>query len=127
MTKPPQQHTVALTSSYLSTAKAAGITEEETEVIVDAVSKDPKGGDLIKETNGVRKTRVAKPGKGKRGAWRVFTAWVADNMPVYLLAVIAKNKDVNISKAGRNTMAKLMAELKAEADKKLKAEASKKK
>jgi hypothetical protein len=103
-------HEVALTASFLSTAKNAGITEDENDAIVD--------GDLIKGTNGVRKMRVAKPGQGKRGSWRVFTGWVSESRPVYLLAVIAKNQSANISKAGRNMMAKLMAELKAESKKK---------
>jgi len=111
-------HEVALTASFLSTAKNAGITEDENDVIVDAVAADPEGGDLIKGTNGVRKMRVAKPGQGKRGSWRVFTGWVSESRPVYLLAVIAKNQSANISKAGRNMMAKLMAELKAESKKK---------
>jgi hypothetical protein len=103
------------TNAYLSAADRAGMTEEDREAVVNYIAANPKAGDLIKGTGGVRKVRIARPNTGKSGGWRVLTAFVADVAPVYLLTVYGKNQKGNISKAEANAFAALMKALKAEA------------
>jgi hypothetical protein len=102
------------TKAYLAAADRAGLTEEDREAVVNHIAANPKGGDLIKGTGGVRKVRIARPNAGKSGGWRVLTAYVAEAAPVYLLTVYGKNQKSNISKAEANEFAALMKALKNE-------------
>lgn len=105
--------TVAETLTYLSDADAAGMQEADRLAVIEALAKDPMAGDLIKGSGGVRKLRVARPGGGKSGGWRVLAAYVGPNLPVYLVAAYAKSDRANISRADVNALAKLMDVLKA--------------
>jgi hypothetical protein len=66
---------------------------------------------VIPGTGGVRKVRVASSGRGKRGGARVIYLFGGDNMPVFLLAVFAKNEKSDLSPAERNKLARMTAEL----------------
>lgn len=112
-----EMHTIVETKAYLAAADHAGLTEEDREFVVNHIASNPRAGDLIKGANGVRKVRIARPGTGKSGGWRVLTAFVADVATTYLLTVYAKNQRANISKAETNELAALMKLLKAEARK----------
>ena len=57
--------------------------------------------------------RIALPGRGKSGGARVIFYYQDDEWPVLLLEVFAKNEQADLTKAQRNTLAKLIAELKA--------------
>src|SRR4051812_31767087 len=106
-------HAVIETSTFLSDAAAAGITEEERLEIVKLVAEDPKVGVLMPGAGGARKFRVAGRGKGKSGGYRVVTYFAAPDVPVFMLAVINKGERANLSKAEQNTLKK---ELSAIAD-----------
>lgn len=103
-------HTVVETVPYLADA-ARLISAEEQATIVDAVSADPRCGVVMPGTGGVRKLRVAASGRGKRGGARVIFLFGGDDVPVFLLAVFAKNEKSDLSQSERNTLAKLSAEL----------------
>jgi hypothetical protein len=62
-------------------------------------------------TGGVRKLRVATSGRGKRGGARIIYLFGGDDLPVFLLAAFAKNERSDLSKAQRNGLAKLTAEI----------------
>jgi hypothetical protein len=66
---------------------------------------------VIPGTGGVRKVRVASSGRGKRGGARVIYLFGGDNVPVFLLAVFAKNEKSDLSPAERNKLARMTAEL----------------
>jgi hypothetical protein len=68
-------------------------------------------GVVMKETGGIRKMRFAIGGRGKSGGVRVVFYYHSDFMPVFLLAVFAKNEKDNLSKAERNILATLVGEL----------------
>jgi len=55
-------------------------------------------------TGGARKIRFAGRGKGKSGGYRVVTFYGADDVPVFLLAVISKGERANLSKAEQNAL-----------------------
>jgi hypothetical protein len=93
---PPLLITVVETGAYL--AMTAGVLDEpERAAIVDRIATDPRAGDLIRETGGLRKVRVPLKGRGKRGGGRLITYFHDDNMPVFLIAFYAKNVQTDLN------------------------------
>ncbi len=103
-------HTVVETPPYLADAERI-FSAEERAAIVDIVSDDPRCGVVIPGTGGVRKLRVAASGRGKRGGARVIYLFGGDSLPVFLLAVFAKNEKSDLSRAERNDLVRATAEL----------------
>jgi hypothetical protein len=97
-------HAVIETPTYLSDSKLAGVTADERERIVTLVAKAPLAGDLIPGTGGAYKRRIAGKGKGKRGGYRVITYYAAEDIPVFLLALVSKGQRADISQADRNAL-----------------------
>jgi hypothetical protein len=97
-------HAVIETPTYLSDAKAAGVTEDERAHIVNMVWSAPLAGDLISGTGGARKRRIEGRGRGKRGAYRVITYYAAEDVPVLLLALVSKGQRADISQTDRNAL-----------------------
>jgi hypothetical protein len=103
-------HTVVETPTYLADAERL-FSAEEREAIVDTVSAEPRSGVVIPGTGGVRKLRVAASGRGKRGGARVIYVFGGDDVPVFLLALFAKNEKSDLSQAERNKLARMTADL----------------
>ncbi len=103
--------TVAETPEYLRNA-ARLLRPEDSVAIVQFLAARPKAGDLIQGTGGVRKLRWGRAGRGKSGGVRVIYYFHDEAMPLYLLALFAKNEKADLSKAERNELAKLTAILK---------------
>jgi hypothetical protein len=76
-------HTVVETPAFLRRADACGVSEEERAQVVLCIAADPKGGDPMPGTGGARKIRLAAPGQGKRGAYRVITFYSGEDFPVF--------------------------------------------
>jgi hypothetical protein len=106
-------HTVIETRAYLRDAEYAGMTEEERDLAVLYLAKNPEAGDIMKETGGCRKVRIAREGAGKSGGYRVITYFGGREVPLFLLTVFAKGQRTNLSKGERNALAKLTGTLKA--------------
>jgi hypothetical protein len=92
-------HTIVETPEYLSAAKKAGMSEAERLAVVDAIAANPSAGDVIEGGGGARKVRIAREGKVKSGGYRVITYYTRDDVPVYLLTVISKGKQTNLTAA----------------------------
>ena len=58
---------------------------------------NPEAGDLIPRSGGLRKIRMALPGRGKRGGARVIYYWVTAQSQIYMLLAYAKNVQDNLS------------------------------
>ena len=104
--------TVAETPEYLRCAEKLLPAADRMEV-VEYLAANPKGGDLMQGTGGVRKLRWARGGRGKSGGVRVIYYFHSDAMLLYLLTVFGKNERSNLSKAERNDLAGLVRMLKA--------------
>ncbi|CAM4051769.1 Addiction module toxin RelE [Novosphingobium lubricantis] len=104
-------HTIIETAGYLSAASDAGMTDEERNTVVDVLAANPTAGDIMPGCGGARKLRVAKPGKGKSGGYRVITYFGGEDVPVFLLTVFGKNERANLTKAERNGLAVLTKRL----------------
>ena len=100
-------------TTYYSKRAAAIMSEDECDAVIEVIARDPRAGDLIPGTGGVRKLRIALEGRGKSGGARLIYYHHNDAWPVLLLEVFAKNEKANLSKAQRNTLAKVIAVLKA--------------
>jgi hypothetical protein len=101
-----QVHAVIETPTFLRDVAQSGVSEDEHDRIVRQVAKTPFRGDVIPGTGGARKVRFAGRSKGKSGGYRVVTFFVADDVPVLLLALINKGERADLSQAERNELRK---------------------
>ena len=102
-------HAVIRTATFLTDASAAGLSEDDQQVIVAAISEDPHLGDVMPGTGGCRKIRFPGKGKGKRGGYRTVHYFAADDVPVLLLALISKGERSDLSQAEKNELKKQLA------------------
>lgn len=104
-------HTVIETPAYLGAAKDAGMGADELQAVVDLVAANPAAGEIMPGCGGARKLRVARPGKGKSGGYRVITYFAGQDVPVFLLTVFPKNMKSNLTKAEQNAFSKAVKRL----------------
>ena len=100
--------TVVETPSYLSDAERL-LSEVERKAIVDRLSAEPTCGMLIPGSHGIRKVRFAFGRRGKSGGARVIYLFAGQNLPVFILAIFAKNEKANLSVGERNALGKMVA------------------
>ncbi len=92
--------------------KALRLTDQDRRGLELELLEDPKAGVLLKGTNGVRKVRRPGVGSGKSGGIRVFYYDYEMLGRIYLMAVIKKGDQENLSKAECNVLHDLIATLK---------------
>lgn len=97
-------HTVIETHAFLRDAKAAGIDDDERADIVSEIARNPKIGEIMEGTGGVRKFRFAGRGHGKNGGYRIVTYFGGEDVPVFVLGALSKGEKSNLSKATRNEL-----------------------
>jgi mRNA-degrading endonuclease RelE of RelBE toxin-antitoxin system len=97
---------VILTPDFIADASAAGLLDDEISAIVNAIAQEPHIGDLMVGTGGARKRRFGAKGKGKRGGIRIVSYYAAEDVPIFLLAIINKGERDNLSRAERNDLKK---------------------
>jgi hypothetical protein len=77
---------------------AAGLfTEEDIRALEQTLLADPRAGDVVQGTGGVRKVRAAQEGRGKRGSARVIYLYVEVRERVFLLWAFGKNDQANLT------------------------------
>lgn len=108
--------TVAETPEYIRRAEKLLSAVDRME-LVEYLAANPKTGDLVQGTGGVRKLRRARGGRGKSGGVRVIYYFHSEVMPLYLLTVFGKNERSDLSQAERNDLAGLVRMLKATVEK----------
>ena len=67
--------------------------------LVEYLAYNPRAGDLIQGTGGVRKMRWGLEGRGKRGGARVIFFFHDLEMPLFVLEAFAKNDRANLTQA----------------------------
>jgi len=104
--------TVVETSAF--TKQAAKVwSDEERDAFIYYIAANPKAGDLIPETGGVRKVRWSTSGS-KRGGARVIYLFYDRNAPIYLLMVYSKRTQENISPEAKTILREFAAAFKRE-------------
>ena len=81
--------------------------------LVEYLAANPRAGDLIPGTGGVRKLRWARGARGKSAGVRAIYYFHSDAMPLYLLTVFSKNERTDLTAGERNELAGLARMLKA--------------
>ncbi|MCY4421084.1 MAG: type II toxin-antitoxin system RelE/ParE family toxin [Gammaproteobacteria bacterium] len=86
------------------------------ENLLEFLAKRPKSGRIISGTGGLRKVRMARPGRGKRGGVRVIYYYHDESKPILLLLIYAKAYQENMSAAQKAKLKKYTDELVHEFD-----------
>ena len=87
------------------------LTKDEKDDLLFYLSSNPKTGNLLQGTGGIRKLRWGAKGKGKSGGSRVIYFYYKQEVPLFLLTIFGKNEKVNLSKSERNDLFKLTKQL----------------
>jgi len=66
--------------------------------------RDPEAGDVIVGTGGLRKVRVALPGRGKRSGARVVYYWFNERDQIGLLMMYPKNVQADLNAEQRKAL-----------------------
>jgi hypothetical protein len=102
--------TVVETPSYLADAERL-FSPEERLAIVDRLAADPTCGVVVPGSGGIRKVRFGFGGRGKSSGARIIYLFSGERIPVFVLAVFAKNEKANLSPAERNALAKMVTDM----------------
>ncbi len=96
--------TVVEMPEFLRCAKKLGLSEDEKNEIINLIADDPKAGDEISGTGGMRKMRVAARDKGKSGGYRLITFFSGQDIPAFLVTIYAKSNKGNITDKEKNIL-----------------------
>ena len=108
---------VVETEEFLADVKGV-LSEDQHDDLILYVALHPEAGDLIPQTGGLRKLRWAAKGRGKRGGSRVIYYYHDIDVPLFLLAIFAKNVQTDLSTSQRNALIKQLRGLKSDCRKK---------
>ncbi len=91
---------------------AAFLKPDEAAELETFIATNPKAGDVIPGTGGIRKLRWAASGRGKRGGARIIYYYHSPAMPLFLLAAYTKGTKVDLTAGEKKQMRKLVTDLK---------------
>ena len=72
---------------------------------------EPRAGDLVAGTGGVRKLRTPLPGRGKRGGARLIYLYVEVRGRIYFLLAYGKNAQVDLTPGQKQVLRTLAGQL----------------
>jgi len=87
------------------------LTGAEQDAVVDLVAYEPTCGDVIPGTGGLRKVLIGRGGSGKRGGARIVYYFHDPDMPIYLLALYARNEKGDLSAREKKEFAEFAKEI----------------
>jgi hypothetical protein len=90
------------------------LSEEEQRWLDNVLGQSPETGAVMRGTGGVRKLRVALPGRGKSGGARVIYYYRGAKERVFLILAYRKNEKDNLTGAEKRQMQRLTAMLEVE-------------
>lgn len=88
-----------------------GLDDSDLIRLQDELLLDPKKGEVMRGTGGLRKMRFAFEGRGKSGSVRVCYVDFVVYESIYLIAAYPKNEKDNLSRSERNAIAKVIRSL----------------
>lgn len=100
--------------SFTAKWRSMGLTDEDLRTLENILLKNPKMGDAIPGTGGIRKIRIPLDNIGKRSGARVIYVDVEVKECVYLLNVYAKNEKTDLSGKEKKLLGKLVEILQEE-------------
>ena len=93
---------------FKSRWEALGLNEKDLLRLQVELLADPKAGDVMQGTGGVRKMRFAFEHRGKSGGVRVIYVDFEVYEKIYLLTAYTKNEKENLTKKERNEIKQLI-------------------
>jgi hypothetical protein len=99
--------------SFLRSA-AGVLSESDLRDLELALLENPREGAVVANTGGVRKVRLALPGRGKSGGVRVIYLYVEARQKIYLLLCYPKNEQAKPTPEQERRIRELVAVLKGE-------------
>lgn len=88
-----------------------GLTDEDLKRLQYELLDNPKIGDVMQGTGGLRKVRFAFENRGKSGSARVVYVDFAVYEKIFLITAYPKNEKDNLSQSERNAVKKLIEHL----------------
>lgn len=94
--------------------KELGLTDEDLRSLENILLENPKSGDTIQGTGGLRKIRIPIEGRGKRGGGRVIYVDIELKERIYFINVYAKNEKDDLTDDERKAFKAVVNILKKE-------------
>lgn len=94
--------------------QSLGLTDEDLRTLENILLKNPKIGDTIIGTGGLRKVRIPIKNIGKRSGARVIYVDIEIKECIYLLNVYTKNEQTDLTNKEKKMLKKLVEVLKEE-------------
>jgi hypothetical protein len=91
----------------------AGLDDEDLRHFENALAARPKAGDVIPGAGGLRKIRVALPGKGKRGSARAAYVLFLAYDHIVLITLYLKNDKADLTSEEKKAIRQRIAETEA--------------
>ncbi|HEX9222303.1 MAG TPA: type II toxin-antitoxin system RelE/ParE family toxin [Candidatus Acidoferrales bacterium] len=88
--------------------------DEVLRAIQEELQRKPDRGSMVPGLGGVRKARIANPGrgKGKRGGYRYLYLYLEKKQRIHLLILLDKNEQEDASEEQRKQMREWVAQIK---------------
>jgi hypothetical protein len=105
--------TVCELHSFRKAAVVSGLSDEDVADLINYLAQNPEAGEELQGTGGCRKLRfaISSNNRGKSGGARAITFFSGKSMPVFLVTVFGKNQKVNLTKAERNALKSITAQI----------------
>ena len=97
-------------TSYFTKYITTLLGDEEYRQFQLQLAADPSSGTLIRGGGGIRKIRLALPGRGKSGGARVIYYWAVRDNVILLLYAYAKNEAADLTPKQAAQLAKAVKE-----------------
>lgn len=94
---------VFIESTIFEKYRETYLNDEEYSLFQANLMSEPKKGDVIQGTGGLRKVRVASKGKGQRGGARVIYYFLDAKRRFYLLTIYGKNEMSDLTQDQKKT------------------------
>lgn len=91
-----------------------GLTDEDLRNLEKILIENPKAGDVMKGTGGIRKIRISSENTGKRGGGRVIYVDIEWKETIYFINVYAKNEKDDLTEAEKKAFKAVVKILKEE-------------
>lgn len=102
------------TASFTKKWNSYGFTDDDLRMLENVLLKNPKSGDAIQGTGGIRKIRIPYQTQGKRGGGRVIYIDIEVKEKIYLLDIYVKNESIDLTEQEKAFLKKLVCILKEE-------------
>lgn len=94
--------------------KDLGLTDDDLRLLEDSLLQNPKLGDVIQGTGGLRKVRIPLSSHGKRGGGRVIYVDIEIKETIYFINVYTKNEQDDLTPDEKKALKAVVKILKEE-------------